>query len=358
MILLNPGPVNLSDRVRQSLLQPDLCHREQEFSQLQQKIREDLLKIYDLNPQQWASVLLTGSGTASVESMVSSLIPPDGKLLIVENGVYGERISQIARIHEIEHSSINHEWGEEIDFNFLETYLKDNRDLTHLAIIHHETTTGRRNSLEKISSICQKYHLSLLVDAVSSFGAEEICFEKWGITALAGTANKCLHGVPGTSFVIVNRNAFPKVEANPRTLYLDLETYCKKQDAGETPFTQSVQTFYALAEALAEFHDQGGWKARHQQYKLLMNRVRNGLKSMGIIPLLPDGESSVVLNSFYLPDGLSYQQLHDHLKAHGFIIYSGQGDLSKSIFRVSTMGAIQPSDMDRFLEVIRSILNP
>ena len=351
MILLNPGPVNLSDRVRQALLNPDLCHREVEFSQLQTRIRQQLLQVYNLPQEDWAAVLLTGSGTAAIEAMVTSLVPRDGKLLVIENGVYGERISKIAQIQGIECITFHHQWGKEINFQQLVKLLAQNSNISHLAVIHHETTTGRLNNLAQLATICREHQIQLLVDGVSSFGAEELNFDAWGITACAATANKCLHGIPGTSFVIVRREALFLKETIPRTLYLDLNIYCEKQDLGETPFTQSVQSFYALAEALAEFEEAGGWQARHKYYGELSSLVRNGLLTMGIKPLLPVGSLSVVLNAYHLPEGISYEEFHDRLKAQGYVIYGGQGNLASFIFRVSTMGAITYADMRRFLAV-------
>ena len=356
MILLNPGPVTLSQRVRNALLKPDLCHREIEFFELQENIRKKLLQIYNLDSNKYASILLTGSGTSGVEAMITSLIPQDGKLLVIENGVYGERISKIAKIHNINHIPFHLQWGEEIDLHCLEICLKQHQDITHLAIIHHETTTGRLNDLQAISELCKNYNIKLLIDGVSSFGAETLDFENWNITACAATANKCLHGIPGTSFVIVKREAL-KNNLTPRSLYLDLATYCQKQDQGATPFTQSIQCFYALEEALCELEESGGYIARQNHYKSLINYVRENLIKLGIKPLLNQEESSIVLNSFYLPQGVDYQKLHDYLKENGFIIYAGQGELAKSIFRISIMGDITLEDMEKLINLFYSLLN-
>lgn len=354
MILLNPGPVTLSERVRKALLSSDLCHREEEFSKLQHTVREELLKIYDLDPEQWAAILITGSGTAAVEAMVTSLLPQKGRLLIIENGVYGERISKIASIYGIDHLKLSHGWVEEIDIYALEHRLDENADITHAAVVHHETTSGRLNNLGRIQDACRTRDVSLLVDTVSSFGAEDILFKDGGISGCAATANKCLHGVPGVSFVIARRDALPRGRA--RNLYLDLNMYCQQQDLGSPPFTPAVQTCYALAEALKELSDEGGWQKRQQHYAALIGMIRDGLRGMGIKPLLAEGESSVVLQSFCLPRKLSYHEFHDRLKRNGFVIYAGQGVFARSIFRISTMGAIQRDDMQRFLSVTREIL--
>jgi len=357
MILLNPGPVTLSEGVRQALVGPDLCHREAEFGELQETIRRGLLAVYGLPPEQWAAVLLSGSGTAAMEAMMTSLIPRQGKVLVVENGVYGERLSAIAKIHNIERQALRYAWGESIDLHDISRHLEADRAITHVALVHHETTTGRLNPIREVGALCRTRGIGLLVDGVSSFGGEELDFASWGISACVATANKCLHGVPGVAFVLVRRDLLLGAKDNPeRTLYLDLTRYCREQDARSTPFTQSVQAFYALAQALRELAVQGGWRQRHEHYRLLAHQVRQGLGRLGIRPLLPEQTTSVVLSAFYLPDHVSYAQLHDGLKLRGFVIYAGQGALARNIFRVSIMGAIQAADMDRFLSAMEEIL--
>jgi 2-aminoethylphosphonate-pyruvate transaminase len=356
LLLLNPGPVTLSARVRAAMAGPDLCHREPEFAHLQKTIRERLLRVYGLDPARYAAILMTGSGTSAMEAMLASLGPAHTKMLIIENGVYGERLSKIAAIHGIPNVAMTLKWGEAIDNARLRALLDEHQDVSHLAMVHHETTTGRLNAIEPVARLCAERRVTLLLDAVSSFGAEELDFDGWGIAACAATANKCLHGVPGTSFVIVRRDILGDDNIPQRTLYLDLGTYCREQDKGGTPFTQSVQTFYALAEALSEFEGDGGWRARQARYKALAEQVRSGLVALGVRPLLPEGASSVVLNGYHLPANLTYERLHDHLKAHGFVIYSGQGSYAKSIFRISTMGAITGADMQRLVAAVGELL--
>ncbi|MGU8077500.1 2-aminoethylphosphonate aminotransferase [Burkholderia pyrrocinia] len=347
MLLLNPGPVTLTERVRRSLLQPDLCHRESEFFDLQDEARARLVAAYELDPAEWAAVLMTGSGTAAVESMIAALVPQDGKLLVIENGVYGERIAQIATQYGIAHDVLKHEWMQAPDLAQIAARL-DAGGYSHVAVIHHETTTGRLNDLGAIADVCRSRGVKLLVDGVSSFGAEAIDFAGGDIDAVAATANKCLHGVPGAAFVIVRRSALAK--AASRTYYLDLGRLAKLQDQRNTPFTPSVHAYYALVEALREFDEAGGWRARHAHYKALADRVQAGLAARGMPLVLPEGASSVVLRAYRLPQGVTYETLHDGLKARGFVIYAGQGGLSKELFRISTMGAIAAADVDRLLE--------
>ncbi|MBJ9753811.1 2-aminoethylphosphonate aminotransferase [Burkholderia cepacia] len=347
MLLLNPGPVTLTERVRRSLLQPDLCHRESEFFDLQDEARARLVAAYELDPAEWTAALMTGSGTAAVESMIAALVPQDGKLLVIENGVYGERITQIATQYGIAHEVLKHEWMQAPDLAQIAARL-DAGGYSHVAVIHHETTTGRLNDLGAIAGVCRSRGVKMLVDGVSSFGAEAIDFAGGDIDAVAATANKCLHGVPGAAFVIVRRSALAK--AASRTYYLDLGRLAKLQDQRNTPFTPSVHAYYALVEALREFDEAGGWRARHAHYKALADQAQAGLAARGMPLVLPEGESSVVLRAYRLPQGVTYETLHDGLKARGFVIYAGQGGLSKELFRISTMGAIQAADVDRLLE--------
>jgi len=346
MLLLNPGPVTLTERVRKSLLQTDLCHRESEFFDLQQEARERTLGIYGLDPTQWQAILMTGSGTAAVECMIAGLVPEDGALLIIENGVYGERTTQIAEQYRIPHTSIKHDWMSAPDLARVAVLLDSGR-FTHVFVVHHETTTGRLNDLQGLASVCRSSGVQLLVDGVSSFAAEAFDFTDGVIAAVAVSSNKCLHSVPGVAFVVARRDVL--VRATRRTYYLDIARLAKYQDERNTPFTPAVHAYYALVEALRELEDGGGWSARHAHYAALAERVRAGLAELNIDSVLPPEQSSVVLRSYRLPKGIGYQRLHDELKIRGFVIYAGQGGLSTELFRISTMGNIHVTDIDKLL---------
>ena len=351
MLLLNPGPVTLTERVRRSLLQPDLCHRESEFFDLQDEARARLLRVYDLDPAEWTAVLMTGSGTAAVESMTASLVPAAGRLLVVENGVYGERMAQMCAQYRIAHERLSGSWMEAPDVQAIaaraDKAVSNGTPFSHVAVVHHETTTGRLNDLHALAELCRARDLRLLADGVSSFGAEAIDFRNRSLSAVAATANKCLHGVPGVSFVMVRREAL--AGACSRTYYLDLGRLAGLQDQRNTPFTPAVHAYYALVEALREFEEQGGRAARYRQYAALAEQVREGLAAIGIEGVLAPAQSSVVLRAYHLPEGLTYGRLHDELKAGGFVIYAGQGGLSKTLFRISTMGNLTRADIDRLL---------
>jgi 2-aminoethylphosphonate-pyruvate transaminase len=346
--------VSLSDGVRKAAVSADLCHREPEFFNLQSRVREQLLAVYGCGGDEWAAVLLGGSGTTALEAMLTSLPDREARLLIIENGVYGERISRIAEIHSIPFQALKHEWTEAVDFGRVEQALKTG-DFTHLAAVHHETTTGRLNDVARLASLCEAQGAGLLLDAVSSFGAESIPFDSPALAACAGTANKCLHGIPGLCFVVARREALAAGAEPPRTLYLHLPLWLAQQDRQSTPFTPPVNGLLALDKALQELAGQGGWAGRHARYSRLARRVRKALTSRGVEPLYSPDESSSVLTSYRIPEGMSYEGIHDELKQWGFVIYAGQGSLVAELFRISTMGDITDYDMERLLAAIESV---
>ena len=286
--------------------------------------------------------------------MLTSLPDRDARLLVVENGVYGERISRIAEIHGIAFDALDHAWTDPIDFDRVEQALEGGA-YTHLAAVHHETTTGRLNDVARLAGLCEKQGVSLLLDTVSSFGAEAIPFESPALAACAVTANKCMHGIPGLCFVVARREALEAAAEPPRTLYLHLPLWLAQQDRESTPFTPPVNALLALDKALEELDGQGGWQGRHARYTRLAGRVRRSLEARGVRTLLPSDESSCVLTSYLIPEGMTYEGIHSALKQWGFVIYAGQGSLVAELFRISTMGDITDYDTERLLAAIESV---
>jgi 2-aminoethylphosphonate-pyruvate transaminase len=349
LILLNPGPVTLSPRVRNALLREDVCHREPEFAQLTVKVREGIERIYPCSSPSYVAVLLTSSGTGAVEAMLSTFAPRDGATLIVSNGVYGERMAAMLEQQGKPYVSVASPWTEPINLKDVAAALETRPEITEVAVVHHETTTGRLNRLDDLATLCIERKLNLLIDAVSSFGGEDLPLDRWQPKAVAGAANKCLHGVPSVSFVLCEQSALSGNQSLATTLYFDLLRYYREQVEGWSPFTQSVQGFFALQEALQEFFEQGGWQARHQRYCQLSDQVRRALDKLGVQALLPESESSAILTAYRIPHGDTYQRIHDVFKSKGFVIYAGQGNLQRSIFRIANMGAIGKTDVQRLL---------
>ena len=353
-ILLNPGPVTLSERVRAALVRPDQCHREQPFAELVLRVRRRLEAIYAERPEDHDAIVVTGSGTCAVEAMVASLVPRDGDAIVAANGVYGERIAAMLTAQGKRHELVRADWLQPIDLAGVRAALQAKR-FTAVIAVHHETTTGRLNDLNALGSLCREAGVPFLLDAVSSFGAEAIDWTGWHLGAVAATANKCLHGAPGIAFVIADRRLLASRAGSSPALYLDLQRIHHEQATGFSPFTPAVHVCFALDEALDELADEGGWRARRDLYRRRTGRIRDGLGGAGIMPLLPPGESASMLTAFHVPDGVSYAEIHDRLKRAGYVIYAGQGGLAGRIFRIATMGAIEDTDLDRVVAEIGAV---
>lgn len=355
MLLLNPGPVTLSKRVRQALHREDICHREMEFAILTQDIKSRLNRVYPDTTDKFESVLLTGSGTCAVEAMLSSLIPVKGKGLVVSNGVYGERMAAMLATHGKPFIQIKADWTAPIDLNRVERQLASDNNISQVLSVHHETTTGRLNDIATLGQLCKTYNKPLLLDAVSSFGGEYIDWQNWSLGAVAGTANKCLHSVPGMAFVLVDKTRLREGRSHSNSLYLDLFKYYQEQQRGFSPFTQAVQVAFALQEALRELEETGGWQARYAQYRRLSTPIRQTLNDLGVRFLLNEADYSSMLTSFYLPDKMPYKILHESMRQAGFVIYAGQGALADKIFRIANMGDIRADDLQNLLGTLTRI---
>jgi 2-aminoethylphosphonate-pyruvate transaminase len=303
-------------------------------------------------------VLFTGSGTAAVEAMIGSLVPRDGKALVVENGVYGERMSSILQAQGKEYDTVRSPWTEPMDLATVARKLDGDRRITHVLAVHHETTTGRLNDVGALGRLCREHGVALLLDAVSSFGGERIDFEDWNVEACASTANKCLHGVPGICFVLVRKSTLETRCSAACSVYLDVHRNEAEQRKGGPLFTPSVQAMYALQEALHELDEAGGWHARHRHYRVLSNLLRDGMYERDVALLLDDPTHyGATLTSFRLPPGVRFQRLYERLKEEGFVIYPGQQTLTESIFRVAVMGDLSREDIDEFLDTFTNAVS-
>lgn len=355
-ILLNPGPVTLSERVRRALMREDMCHREPDFAQLMLDIKARLASVYPDAQPSFDAIALTGSGTCAVEAMVSSLAPKGATTLVVANGVYGERIAAMLSAQRKAHEVVKSAWPDAMALAAVAARMRSNAAITHVIAVHNETTTGRLNDIGALAELCGAHGKWLMVDAVSSFGGEAIDFSHSAILAVAATGNKCLHGIVGIAFVLVRSAAFESSRSQSDSLYLDLFEYHTAEKSGFSPFTQAVHACFALQEALRELDETGGWRARNARYRALSQQIRAGLHGLGVAPFLPAPAYSSMISSFRLPPGWSYERLHDALRASGFVIYAGQGGLRHSMFRVCNMGDIWDEDIARLLAAFDRLL--
>lgn len=354
MVLLNPGPVNISEWVRRALLGNDICHREDDFRHLMASVRTRLLQLFA--PRGFTSVLITGSGTAALEAAVSSAIEEGRALAVVVNGVYGERICQIGQVHGIRLVPVRSEWTAPPDLEQLEAALRRDRAIQAVAMVHHETTTGLSNPVGEVGRLAKAYGKAFLVDSISGLGGEALDLEAASVDLCVGTANKCIQGVPGLSFVLARHEEMARLRSvAPRSVYFSLPPNWEAQEKGEPLFTPAVQVAYALDEALAELLDEGV-PNRIARYRRAATLLREGCTRLGLSFLLPDALRSNTITALDLPRGFVYAQLHDPLKARGFVIYAGQGPLAARIFRIANMGDVTLDEYRAFLAALGEVL--
>ena len=245
MILLNPGPVNVSPRVTAALGRGDLCHREPECTALLERIRNRLLEAFAPRAG-FTAVLITGSGTAAVEAAVTSVCSERGRLAVVCNGIYGERIVAMATAAHIPVTRVESAWIAPPDLDAVEAALRA-PDVEAIAVVHHETTTGLINPVAEIARRARALGKLVLVDAVSGLGGDPL--DATEVDLVVGTGGKCIQAFPGMAFVLVRQDLLDRLATYPRrSVYLSLATYT----ASAMPFTPAVQVAYALDEALAE----------------------------------------------------------------------------------------------------------
>ena len=351
-VLLNPGPVNITEKVRQAMTLPDLCHREKEFSDLMASIRVKLLQAFNIE-EAFTPVLVSGSGTAALEMAVSSSLSPGRSMLVIENGVYGERISKLCDVYNFHYHRIKLDWGIPPNLKDIENKLKTQNDIEVVSLVHHETTTGLLNPLQSVGELAKKYGKIFLVDCISSIAGDEIDFNF--IDLAVGTANKCLQGVPGVSFVLFHKRDLARLLKIPaRNLYFNLTAYHKAQEAGGLLFTPSIPAHYALDAALDELMEETV-SGRIQRYSKAAKFLRSGFQKLNLEFLIPEELRSNCLTSLKLPNGVNYENLHRELRSKGFVIYAGQGNLNGRIFRIANMGDIKQEEFQQLLEVFKEI---
>ncbi|MGI5164607.1 pyridoxal-phosphate-dependent aminotransferase family protein [Spirillospora sp. CA-253888] len=345
LILLNPGPACTSRRVKDALLRGDLCHREPEFGALLARLRADLPRALNLPAHE--ALLVTGSGTSAMEMAVISSVRAGREILVVDNGVYGDRLLRIARANGITAHVVRPDgddltrWTTPADPEAVRAALAAHPAVDAVAVVHHETTTGLVNPIAEIGAIVAGTGAVLVVDAISGTGNEDQDLAEVGADIVCGTANKGLHGLPGISFILCSAKGVERIQEVPaRSLYLNAASYLKGQREGNVPFTPAVQVCYALDEALQEYFEAGGFAGRTKLYRERAELVRAGFERLGLEILVRPELRSNSVTMLHLPETVTYERLHDELKARGYVIYAGQGSLSSRFFRICTMGEI------------------
>ena len=348
--LFNPGPVVTSAGVKAALVHYDVCHRDEDYSGVVRRLQQKLRPVFGASDEH-EMLLLTGSGTAAMEMAVSSVVPPGKKILTIENGAFGERLGEIARLHGMPHVALSCPWGGLPDPAALEAMLAADPDIAVVAMIHHETSVGIVNPVGAMGRICRARGVTLVVDAVSSLGAEDLDVVRDNIDVCFSSANKCLHSVSGVSFVCVAPAVWPRIaDIPPCVYYLDLKRYRRYlTESAQTPFTPAVSSFFALEKALDELFEQGGVQARRESYRRRNLLIRRVLSDLGFQSYTNTGRESHTIITARVPAFLDIDVLYSRLKERGFIIYRCKGALGAHHVQIANMGELPDSTIDAFL---------
>jgi 2-aminoethylphosphonate-pyruvate transaminase len=356
-VLLNPGPVMTSARVKAALIHHDICHRDEDYEGVVQRLRAKLRPVFGASAEH-DILLLTASGTAAMEAALVSGLPPGKKLLVISNGAFGERLSEIAETHRLPHRRLALRWGELPEPETVAQLLSEDPDIGAVAMMRHETSVGLLNPVAAIGRVCQQRDVLLLVDAVSALGAEEVDVVADGIDICFSSSNKCLHSMAGVALVCVAPRVWARTAtAQPRAYYLDLARYRRAAELrGQTPFTPAVSAFFALETALDELAESGGVTARRDVYRLRNLRIRRVLTSLGFQSFTNTGRESHTISTMKVPPGVPVQQLYDRLKQRGFVIYKAKGPLQADYVQVANMGELPERTIDAFLRAITDVV--
>jgi 2-aminoethylphosphonate-pyruvate transaminase len=360
-LLFTPGPLTTSATVKAAML-CDAGSRDAEFIAVVRDIRERLLRIGGAAPGGgYECVPMQGSGTFAMESVISSAIPRDGRLLVLVNGAYGRRIVEMARVHGIEVQTVEAPENRKISPEAVAERLGGTGDIatgiTHVAVIHCETTTGIVNPIAEIGEKVAGAGAAYIVDAMSSFGAIPIHLAAVHADFLISSANKCIEGVPGFGFVLARRSQLIAAKGCARTLSLDLNAQWEGLEAGGPfRFTPPTHALLAFHQALRELDEEGGVEGRATRYCRNHQVLTEGMAAMGFQPYLAPEDQSYIITTYRYPANpeFRFEEFYSRLSEMGFVIYPGK--LGKEpCFRIGTIGRIGVAEIEGLLAAVRRI---
>lgn len=357
-LLLTPGPLTTSRTVRQAML-TDYCTWDDDYNQLVSGIRADLVGLAARQPSDLTAVLMQGSGTFSVESVLGTMIPRNGKVLVVNNGAYGRRIGLIAERLQIDLLELTCPETEPAPLDRIRTALSADPEITHLALVHCETTTGLLNPMREVAKLAREFGKVMILDAMSSLGGIPIDMLEDGIDVLISSANKCIQGTPGFGFVIARRDLLRGCGGQARSLSLDLhdQWWEMENKHGKWRFTSPTHVVRAFRQALDELHEEGGVEARHERYRQNQQRLVHGMMELGFRPLIASIHQSPIITAFHYPTdpSFTFDAFYRSLKESRFVIYPGKVSHADT-FRIGNIGHVFPDDISQLLKAIQATL--
>lgn len=340
------GPVNASDRVRNKINFPEIGHRESEFSDLYFAVKERLLKLFNASPQ-YDIAIIGGSGTAAMESTISSVVDFP---LIISNGAFGERMCDICEVYNIPYCNLDFGWNHRFDLEVVEKALKSTK-IKEVCMVGMETSTGMLNPIHEVGKLCKKYKKIFIVDGVCAIAGEHLDMKKDNIDFCFISSNKGIGGPPVVGIVCCNKRKLKKLKK--RSYYLDLAKYLEYGKIGQTPFTPAIPLFYLMNESLKDVFNEGLYDKIERHWKCT-KLLRTELRRMKL-EFYYSGMSNVMTN-VYIPKCYNYQDIHDKLKDKGFLIYPGKGELDGKVMHIATMGNIQIDDVKDFVIALEETL--
>ena len=356
-LLLTPGPLSTSESVRHAMLQ-DWCTWDKDYNEgIVTPLRHDLLAIAGLDEADYTTVLLQGSGTYCVEATIGTTVRPEDKLLILANGAYGKRMAQIADYYKLNYVLVSLGETELVTGEVARKALEANPGVTHLSMVHSETTTGLLNPIEEVAEVIRGRGITFIVDAMSSFAGVPIDIKGLGIDFLVSSANKCIQGVPGFGFIIAKKDKMLATKGNARSLSLDIYAQWETMEKGHGKwrFTSPTHVVRAFYQAMQELKEEGGIEARHRRYVENHRTLVDGMRALGFQTLLSDDKQGCIITSFLYPSAdFDFADFYNKLKSKGFVIYPGKIS-DADTFRIGNIGDIFPSDIKALLEAIREV---
>jgi len=346
----------VAENVRKAICKEDICHREEEFNHLLKSIEDKLLKLFEIKEtDNYRAVVITGSGTAANESILSSVVG-DKNILILSNGEFGERLYNISNVHNQNTSILKFGWGEQLDLEKINSYLKNN-EVDIISMVHHETSSGMLNPIEKIGELSRIHNTMFIVDCISSAGAEPIDVEKYNISFCSSSSSKAIGSYSGISCVIGKKKEFEKLKDLPaKTTYLNLyKFYHFINTVSQTPNTPAVHLFFAFEQALLNILEEGV-SNRHNHIKNLANLLREGMEKLDLKFLIDRKHMCSVLTTVHIPSNVDMETFKSRLRDKKIIIYDGKGLFKNKIFQVGNIGAITLDDIDFFLDSLKEVL--
>lgn len=355
-ILLTPGPLTTSPATRQAMLR-DWGARDEVFIALTAEVHRRLLAVAN-GQESHVAVPLQGSGTFVVEAAIATLVGPADTLLVLVNGAYGERMVAIAR--RLGRMVEVLDWPEDqpVSPARVEQALRDMPAVTHVALVHCETTTGLLNPLEAVAMVAARHGKALLVDAMSSFGALPIDLRQIPVTALMASSNKCLEGVPGLGFALVERRALTAAKGVSPSLSLDLHDQWRGFETnGQWRFTPPVQVVAALVTALRQLETEGGPAARLRRYQDNFATLAAGMSELGFRLFLDPAVQAPIIATFHQPAAkwFRFDNFYRALAERRFLIYPGKLSRAES-FRIGCIGALVSADFRRLLTALAEVV--